>query len=269
MFPRLFTVGDFFTLHTYGLLVALGLLAGLYTAGRFAPRSGLARETVWNLGVYMALAGLLGAKLAVIVNQWGYYSRHPREILSWPALQAGGAFYGGLLAALLFALWYTRRYQLGFAALADAYAPGLALGHAVGRLGCFSAGCCWGKPASVAWAVTFTDPYSAQLVGVPLGIPLHPTQLYEALAEVAIFATLVLLWRRRHFPGQIVASYLMLYAAARFVIEFFRGDPRGGFLFGGALSVPQALSVGLFAVAGLVWLVQQRRAATAPAAHAR
>src|SRR3989337_1177907 len=152
MFPRLFTIDGVLTLHTYGLLVALGLLVGLYTAGRLAARAGLDKETVWNLGIYMALAALVGAKLAVVATEWGFYSAHPREIFSWTTLQAGGAFYGGV----------------DFAALADVYAPGLALGHAVGRLGCFSAGCCWGKPTEAPWAVIFTDPYSARLVGVPL-----------------------------------------------------------------------------------------------------
>src|SRR3990167_7146506 len=95
MFPRLFTIGDVLTVHTYGLLVALGRLAGLYPAGRLAARAGLERETVWNLGIYMALAALVGAKLAVVATEWSFYSAHPREIFSWTTLQAGGAFYGG------------------------------------------------------------------------------------------------------------------------------------------------------------------------------
>lgn len=258
MFPKLFTIGHAFTLHTYGLLVALALLVGLVTASRYARRAGVAPETVWNLGVYMALAALLGSRVAMVVSEWGYYGQHRAEIFSWATVQAGGWFYGGLLFAVALGAWYTWRYRLGFAALGDVYAPGIALGHAVGRLGCLSAGCCWGKPTNLPWAVTFTNPYSAQLVGVPLNIPLHPTQLYEALAEAAIFGLLVWLWRRRRFPGQVFASYLMLYAVARFLIEFLRDDPRGGFLFGGALSTPQAFSVALFAAAGLFWLRQRR-----------
>lgn len=267
MFPRLFTIGDFFTLHTYGLLVALAVLVGIYTAARYAPRIGAARETVWNLGIYMALAALVGAKVVMIVSEWPYYAENPRRIFSFATLHAGGVFYGGLLAAVAVGAWYTWRYGLGFAPLADVYAPGIALGHVLGRLGCFSAGCCWGKPTDLPWAVTFTNPYSAQVVGVPLGIPLHPTQLYEALAEAAIFGLLVLLWRRRRFPGQIFASYLMLYGVARFFIEFVRDDPRGGFLFGGTLSVPQGLSLALIAVAGLFWWWQRRRPLAA--VHAR
>jgi phosphatidylglycerol:prolipoprotein diacylglycerol transferase len=267
MFPRLFTVGDLFTLHSYGLLVALALLVGIYVAGRLAPRIGVASETVWNLGIYMALAGLVGAKLFLILEEWSYYSSHPGQIFSTATLHAGGVWHGGLLLAIAVGGFYAWRQKLPFAALADVYAPGVALGHVFGRLGCFSAGCCWGKPTDLPWGVTFTDLYSAQMVGVPLGVALHPTQLYEAGAEALIFALLVLLWRRRTFSGQIFASYLMLYAVARFLIEFFRDDPRGGFYFDGALSLPQVLSLALFVVAGCFFFYQRRHRA-APA-HAR
>ncbi|MFQ5776897.1 MAG: prolipoprotein diacylglyceryl transferase [Terriglobia bacterium] len=258
MFPKLFTLSDFYTQHTYGVLVALALLVGIYTAGRFAPRAGLPRDTVWNVGVYMALAGLLGAKLFLVVSEWRFYSENLGQLFTLSTLNAGGVFQGGLLFAVAVVIVYAWRNKLDFSSLGDVYAPGLALGHVFGRLGCFSAGCCWGKPADVPWAVTFTNPYSAKIVGVPLGIPLHPTQLYEALVEAAIFGLLVLLWRRRSFPGQIFASYLMLYAAARFVIEFYRGDPRGAAFFEGALSLPQVLSVGLFVAASLFWVWQRR-----------
>jgi len=268
MFPRLFTLGDFFTLHTYGLMVATGLLVGIYVAGRFAPRIGVEPDKVWNLGIYMALAGLLGAKLFLVFSEWGYYSRHLGEIFSSAILHAGGVWHGGLLFAIAVGGWFTWRHQLSFPALGDVCAPGVALGHAFGRLGCFSAGCCWGTATDVAWAVTFTDPYSHQIVGVPLGDALHPTQLYEAGAEALIFGLLVGLWRRRSFSGQVFATYLMLYAAARFIIEFFRGDPRGGTYFDGALSMPQVVSIGLFIVAGVFWFYQRRRQASA-AAHAR
>ncbi|MFQ5694462.1 MAG: prolipoprotein diacylglyceryl transferase [Terriglobia bacterium] len=264
MFPRIFSLGDYFTLHTYGLLVALALLTGIYVAGRFGARIGLDRERVWNLGVYMALAGLVGAKLVLLVTEWEYYSQHLREVFSLNMLQSGGVWYGGLLAAIAVAMAYTWRQGWAFASTADVYAPGISLGHVLGRLGCFSAGCCYGKAAEVPWAVTFTDSYSAQIVGVPLNTALHPTQLYEALAEVLIFSALVWLWRRRRFSGQIFAAYIVLYATARFFIEFFRGDPRGDFYFQGALSSPQLLSLALFAV-GLAFLFYQRRRQQAPA----
>jgi len=259
MFPRLLTIGDAVTLHTYGLLAAAGLLTGIYIASRYARRAGTDPGLVWNVGVYMALAGLLGAKLLLIVSEWSYYSAHPRDFFSLNTLYAGGVWHGGLLLAAAVGGWCAWRHQLSFLSLGDAFAPGIAAGHALGRLGCFLAGCCWGKPTDVAWAVTFTDPYSARVVGVPLGVPLHPAQLYEATAEVVIFVFLVFLWRRRSFSGQVFVAYLMLYAVVRFVIEFFRGDPRGDYLFHGALSQAQVISVALFVAAGLFGLYQSRR----------
>lgn len=258
MFPRLFTIGDSVTLHTYGLMMASALLVGIYVSSRFARRAGLDPGTVWNLGVYMALAGLLGSKLLLVLSVWSTNSGNVREFFSLNTLFAGGVWYGGLLLATTVCGVYAWWNRMSFAALGDVYSPGVAAGYALGRLGCFSAGCCWGKPLEAAWAVTFTDPYSARVVGVPLGIPLHPTQLYSAAASALIFLLLVFLWRRRRFNGQIFAAYMMLYAVARFAIEFYRGDPRGDYFFNGALSQAQTICIALFVVAGLLGFYQRR-----------
>lgn len=263
MFPRLFTLGDSITLHTYGLMMATGLLVGIYVASRYARRAGLEAGMVWNLGVYMALAGLLGSKLLLVFTVWKSDSGHLRQLFSLNALFAGGVWYGGLLLALTVCGLYAWWNKINFAALGDAYSPGVAAGYALGRLGCFAAGCCWGKPTEAAWAVTFSDPYSARVVGVPLGVGLHPTQLYSSLASALIFLLLVLLWRRRSFTGQIFAAYMMLYAVARFTIEFYRGDRRGDYFFNGALSQAQTICIALFVVAGLFALYQWRRGAVA------
>jgi len=256
MFPRLITIGPV-TLHTYGLLAALGLLVAIFTAVRLAPRAGLDRQKIYNLGVYTALAGLLGGKVMLFLIDWQYYSAHPRELFSLRSLQAGGMYYGGILFGLLVVWLYSRSRQLGFARVADVFAPGVALGTAVGRIGCFAAGCCWGKATNLAWAVTFTDPYAYRIVGVPLHTPLHPTQLYEAAVLSLIAGSLFWLWRRRAFEGQIFAAFLLLYGFARFWLEFLRGDPRGTVL-GGQLSVPQALSI-VLVLAGAVYFWHQRR----------
>lgn len=256
MFPKLVAIGPI-TLHTYGLMAVIGLLAGIYTAVWLAPRARLDRDQVWNLGVYIALAALLGGKLVLFVFDWDYYSAYPREILSIRSLQAGGVYYGGIFFGALLAYLYARRYQIGFARVADVFAPGVALGTGLGRIGCFFAGCCWGKPSLVPWAVAFTDPYAERIVGVPLRVRLHPTQLYEAAALLAIFSALLWFWRRRSFEGEIFAAFLLLYAPVRYGLEFFRGDPRGGLLLGGWLTTAQALSVVLFAV-GVVYARHQR-----------
>lgn len=267
MFPKLFTIDPYFTLHTYGLMMALAVFAGLLLAVRMAPRAGLSRETMWNFGVYMALAGLIGSRLMYYLAEWRYYSENPQQLFSWASLQAGGFFHGGLILAVLLGIWLVRREKLSFMALADAATPGIALGLAIARLGCFCAGCCWGKPTEVAWGVTFTDPYAARVVGVPLNVSLHPTQLYESALAAILCATLLWLWRRRAFPGQIFAAFLLLYGVGRFMLEFWRDDPRGPFFFGDALSTPQLVSIVLFVVGALVWLRQSRRRREQPHAH--
>lgn len=263
MFPEIFRIGDFF-LPAYGLLVALAFLAGLWMVGRLARGAGLDSDAVLNLGIYCALAAIVGAKLMMFVVDTEYYMANPGEIFSLASLQAGGVFYGGLIAALITAVFYMRRKGLPLLATADVFAPGIALGHAIGRIGCFSAGCCWGVPTHLPWAVTFTDPAANRLVGVPLGIPLHPTQLYESLAELAIFAFLFRRIRRPHPAGSIISLYLILYSTVRLLVEFMRFHEQPNPL-GGPLSASQWISVGLIALGAAYWLLLRKRQALAPA----
>ncbi len=269
MLPSLVRIGDFF-LPTYGLLVTIGFLSGLWLAGRLARRSGLDRDLILNLGIYSAIAGILGAKAMLVLLDLDYYRARPREIFSLSTLQAGGIFYGGLIAALLVAAWYIRHKRLPGWQAADAYAPAVALGHAIGRLGCFAAGCCWGVETHLPWAVTFTNPTSHELFGTPLGRPLHPTQLYEALAEAVIFVVLYRRYLRPHAPGAILGLYLVLYSTTRFFIEFVRAHdelnpPLGPF------HIEQWIALVLVAVG--LWLLLRRRvswaAPDAPASSRR
>ncbi len=273
MFPRLFTLPSFdlfgraigpLTLHTYGVLLATAFLLALWAASRQAKKAALHAARVTDMAVYVLIAGLLGAKLLLLVVEWSYYSQRPGELLS--LFQSGGVFYGGLLAALPVAWWYARRHALPGWATADVLAPAVALGQAIGRLGCFAAGCCYGRPTRVAWAVTFRDPYAGRTVGTPLDVPLHATQLYESLATLLLFGFLMWLSRRRHFPGQVALAYVGLYAAARFVIEFFRGDAARGTVFGGALSTSQFIAVLLLLGAAVLYPYLTRRQRALPAA---
>jgi phosphatidylglycerol:prolipoprotein diacylglycerol transferase len=250
MYPELF---DIPFLHTYGVLVALGFLTGLWVASRLARRARLDPEAITNLGIYCALAAIAGAKLMMFVIDAPYYFEHPGEIFSLATLQAGGVFYGGLIVALAVAAWYMRRKHLPGLATADVFAPAIAAGHGIGRLGCFAAGCCWGVECRRVWAVTFTDPAAERLVGVPLGVPLHPTQLYEAAAEFAIFGILMWRVRRPHAAGAIISLYLMLYSSARFVIEFFRYHEQPN-PFGGPLNISQWISLALLALGSAYFL---------------
>jgi len=273
MYPRLFTLPAFtlfgwnigpLTLHTYGVLLAVAFLAGLWVASRQARRAGLDAARVTDLGVYVLIAGLLGAKGMLLVVDWSYYSQNWREMLG--IFQSGGVFYGGLLLALPVALWLIRRYGLPVWATTDVLAPGVILGQAIGRLGCLAAGCCHGRAADVPWAVTFRDIYAQRTVGTPVDVPLHPTQLYESLAALAILTVLLWVAPRKRFHGQVTASYLLLYATARFVIEFFRGDVARGTVFGGALSTSQfiALALVLITLLGLPYLMRTQRVTPAP-----
>ena len=157
MFPRLVELGRF-SLPTYGFLVASGVLIGLWISVRNSERRGIDGEKAWNLGIIVVLCGILGAKILYIINDWSAYAANPREIFSINTLQAGGVFSGGLIGALLAAAWYIRKHNMPALATCDAFAPGLALGHAIGRVGCFAAGCCYGKETHHFWGVTFTNP---------------------------------------------------------------------------------------------------------------
>jgi phosphatidylglycerol:prolipoprotein diacylglycerol transferase len=250
MFPKVFQFGSFF-LPAYGVLVALGVLAGLQVSTILAKRRGFNPEKISNLVVLCALAGLAGAKIAMIMFDWeSHYSQNLGDIFSVSTLQSAGVFQGGLVLAIAFGWWYMRTHGLPFLETADLLAPGIAIGHGIGRLGCFAAGCCWGGRCDRPWAVTFTNPDAAELTGVPLGVPLHPTQLYEAFAELVIFG---LLWKRYGLklrPGAQIGFYLVMYSLVRFGVEFVRSHAQG--LVGG-LSLTQWMSLGFVALGAWYW----------------
>lgn len=262
MFPKLISIGSFF-LPTYGTLVAIGFLAALWITLRLARRAGLPAEPITNLAIYCALAGLIGAKLFMILFDFNEYWNNPRSIISLSTLQAAGVYQGGLLLAVITAIVYMRRNHLPGLETCDVFAPGLAAGHAIGRIGCFAAGCCWGIECRLPWAVTFKNPEAARLVGVPLGVPLHPTQLYESFAEAVIFWFLYRRIYKPHATGEIIGLYLVLYSTVRFLVEFVRYHEQGLY-FG--LSLTQWISLASLA-AGL-WILISRRHAPKLAAAA-
>jgi phosphatidylglycerol---prolipoprotein diacylglyceryl transferase len=149
---------------------------------------------------------------------------------------------------------YMWRHHMPVLKTFDAYAPGIAFGHIVGRVGCFAAGCCYGRPTSLPWGVTFTNPLANELSGTPLGVALHPTQLYEAAANAGIFLLLLWLFRHKRFDGQVLGAYFFLYGVARYLLEFFRDDPERGSVFGGAMTVTQLIALCLVVAGGLLWL---------------
>jgi phosphatidylglycerol:prolipoprotein diacylglycerol transferase len=252
VFPRLVELGRF-SLPTYGFLVASGVLIGLWISVRNSERRGIDGEKAWNLGILVVLCGILGAKILYIINDWRAYADNPREIFSLNTLQAGGVFSGGLIGALLAAVWYIRKHHMPALGTCDAFAPGLALGHAIGRVGCFAAGCCYGKETHHFWGVTFTHPLAKAISGTPLDVPLHPTQLFEAAVELANFFILMWLFKRKKFDGQVFATFLILYGVARYFLEFLRADPGRGEVFGGVMTGTQLISIGLVVLGGFIW----------------
>ena len=258
MFPQLFHLGSY-AVPTYGVLVALGVLVGLWISVRNSARQGINRENAWDLGIAVVLAGILGSKILYVILDWrtgNAFGSNLREIFSLSTLQAGGVFSGGLIAAFVVAAWFLRKHQMPALATCDAFAPGLAMGHAIGRLGCFAAGCCYGKPTHHFWGVTFTNPLASQLVGTPLNEALEPTQLFESAVELSIFLLLTWMFKRKKFDGQIFGAYLFLYGIARFFLEFLRDDPGRGSVFGGAISGTQLIAIGLVLAGGLIWYLR-------------
>lgn len=247
MFPVLIRIGNFH-IYTYGVAVATAFIAGVALAMREARRRGDDSEKILDLSLYLIIASILGSRIFYVAFNIGDYLKDPLEILKiW---RGGLVFYGGLLSAMGVGIWYLRRHGIDIWKTADTFAPSISLGHGIGRLGCLSAGCCYGKPSTLPWAVTFKDARGL----AELGIPIHPTQLYSALNAFAIFGILMVLRRRMMFSGQLFWIYILLYAPMRFLIEFFRGDPGRGFPFNGPLSTSQW--VGLFLVpASLVMLM--------------
>jgi phosphatidylglycerol:prolipoprotein diacylglycerol transferase len=280
MYPELFRIGGF-PVNTYGVLLALAFLAALFVSARLGERDGLPRERMFDLGLWILLGGLVGSKLLLMLAEPEYGSNW-RNLLSVDFLRSGGVWYGGFLGGLAAAVVLVRRYRVSFWKAADAFAPGVILGQSIGRQGCFAAGCCWGKPTTLAWGDHFTDAghqvtnvpttvaqlsesqqsfWAQKLGGFDAPVHLHPTQLYESFAALLIFLLLVRLHKRKRFTGQVVASYAVLYGLLRFLIEFVRDDPRGdiaGLTTLTGLSTSQLISL-LVIIGGLVFLFLRSR----------
>lgn len=250
MSPILIKIGPV-TLYTYGLLVASGFLLGIAWTARLARRDGMSPQLVYDTAFWIVLSAIVGSRIAYIVVNIDHFLENPLAIFKlW---EGGLVFYGGFIGAIAAVIVCARKYKMDLWAFADAAAPGVALGHALGRIGCFFAGCCYGKETHVPWAVTFHNPHCI----APTGVPLHPTQLYSATNEFILFIILTLAWPWRRFRGQIFWLWVGLYAVGRFIIEFFRGDPRGVY-FGGAVSTSQIIAAAAL-VAAVIFYFRNRK----------
>jgi len=241
MLPKLISIGSFY-IPTYGVLVALGFLTGLFVMMRLAKRAGMNSEDVTNLAFYCAIAGVLGAKLFMFLFDLPEYLQNPGQIFTLETLQAAGVFHGGFIVALITAVIVMRRQKMPLLATMDVFAPGIVIGQAIGRLGCFAAGCCWGRECDLPWGVRFRSDFAAP---VPLDKTLHPVQLYESAANLIVFAILYRMCLKEHRPGQVIGSYLVLYSTVRFCVEFFRVHEQS---LVGPFSLTQWISLALLAL---------------------
>jgi phosphatidylglycerol---prolipoprotein diacylglyceryl transferase len=259
MFPELINIFGF-PVHTYGVMLALGIMCALFAAQRLARQDGIVGDRVFDLGLWTIIGGLLGSKLLMIFTDENFRG-NLWNLISLDFLRSGGVFYGGLIGGFFTLLFLIRYYKLSFWKVADAFAPGVALGQFFGRQGCNAAGCCWGKATNMPWGVHFSE-LGHEMTGVPIyhedggNLYLHPVQLYESFAMLIVFGVLFYFHKRKKFDGQILIMYMICYPLIRFTIEFFRDDPRGD-LFGLTtltnLSTSQIISL-IIAVSSVVFL---------------
>jgi phosphatidylglycerol:prolipoprotein diacylglycerol transferase len=243
MHPIIFSIGKL-TIFSYGLFVALAFFTAItYLLNQIkkSKEKVLSQDELYSLFIYIIVSGIIGARLLFVFSNPQDFVLDPMSIFKlW---EGGLTYYGGFISAAIFVLAYVRVKKISILTLGDFFAPALVLGHAIGRIGCFFAGCCYGKETNVAWSVVFRDKNSLAV----LGVHLHPTQLYESLGNFLIFFLLYFYSKKEHKKGFFVSFYFISYAVLRFVVEFFRGDPdRGRQYF--SLSVSQILSLILFII---------------------
>lgn len=234
------------------MLLASAYAAALAWIVRDARRAGFDPDVFMSLGFTAIVGALIGAKAL-------YLLRNPSDLLSWSVIASAGDFYGGFIGGVIAsALFFRRHPNVPVWRAADICAPAIALGQAIGRVGCFMAGDDYGRPTDVPWAVVFTNPVAADVGGAPLGVRLHPVQLYESAVCLALFGALLWFRRRPHREGDVIIAYSVVYAIARFVLEFYRGDADRGFVFGGLLSTSQIIALGVLIVAAVIVAARNR-----------
>lgn len=242
MHPILLKLGSI-TLYSYGFFVALGFFSAILVSRAFAKKNDIDPQIMTDLVFTILVSALIGARLMYVIINFGYYKN---DLIAIFKLWDGGlVFYGGFITSVIGSSIFIKIKKLKLWATADIIAPSIALGHAIGRIGCFFAGCCYGEETSVSWAIRFSDPDSL----APLGVFLHPTQLYSVFSNLSIFLILLLIYKFKKFHGQVFFSYLLIYSIFRSYIETLRGDFRGDF-FGFPISVSQGISliIGLISI---------------------
>jgi phosphatidylglycerol:prolipoprotein diacylglycerol transferase len=243
----LFHLGPF-TIYSYGTVLALGFILSLFLIVKRAHKIGISKQTIYDLGIWMIIGGLLGARIAYVLFHMDEFWRRPMDIFM---IHRGGlVFYGSFIGGALFSWFFLKRRKFSFLKFADFIIPVVALGHGIGRIGCFLNGCCYGKPTECPWGVHFPAG-SAPSQHYGFSHSLHPTQLYEAFLLAVLFFVLLWIDKRKKFEGQTFFSYLLMYPLIRFFLEFFRGEH--SLILFNLFTVYQIFSVILFLLGGLLY----------------
>ena len=258
MHPILFKIGPI-TIYTYGVLIAAAFFLGLALAVRQARIEGEEPQKIMDLGFYILISAIVGSRLIYVIVDYKEYLSDPLRIFKvW---EGGLVFYGGFIMAAAVVIIYLRNHKMNVWKVGDLFAPSIAIGQGVGRLGCFFAGCCYGRESDVPWAIVFKDPHTL----APMGGQLHPTQLYDSANGFIIFSILIIFRRFKKFDGQLFWTYTLLYAIGRFIVEIFRGDERGFLiepdsfaLLTTGLSTSQFIAILLFAVS-IIMMIKLKR----------
>ena len=248
MHPYLINI-DGIRIPSYGVFVSIGFFLAAYLAAKRAPQEGIPKDAIYDLAFWVLVAGLLGARLYFVLEHINLFAANPLSALYiW---KGGLAIIGGIASGAIAAILYCRKRHLDLKRSLDIVAWVLPLAQAIGRIGCLCAGCCYGKPCHLPWAIVFSNPESL----APIGVPLHPTEIYHMLSNLLVFGALTLAYRKKRFDGQITSLYLMLYPIGRFIVEFYRGDDRK---YIGPLSLPQWLCIVMF-ICGLILYLKLRK----------
>ena len=248
MFPIFFKLGPI-TIYTYGVFVFLGVIAGYFVCKGGAKKQGIPEKVFSNIFFWALIWGFLGARLIYIFVEWDYFLDNPLSVI---LSRSGFVFYGGVVSGILTVIFLAKKYKINLLKTADIAALGIPLGHGLGRIGCFCYGCCYGKPTDLSWGILFPPESPAGLCGMKV----IPTQLISALFLFLIFVFLLVLKRYKKFDGQILLSYGICYGIFRFIIEFYRGDPRGKVFL---LSTSQFVALGVIIVS-ILFFFRWRRA---------
>lgn len=248
MHPILFSIGHI-TIYSYGIMFATAFVTGIYLAQKKASSEGIDAKVIIDIGIYLLISSLIGARLFYVMDNLEWFIEHPIEIVF---SRTGFVFYGGFIFAALTMIYYLRRQKLPVLKVADIFAPSIAIGEAIGRIGCFLHGCCYGHPTHLSFGVYFPeDAPATQFFG---NVAVHPSQIYLSGANIIIFVILSII--KPGFNGKIFSIYLILHALFRFGIEYLRGDSASVFLwFNGA----QLISVFLLLCGVGLWIQAKKK----------